>query len=82
MIDGLHRPIFLHHNDPSIAVACLDMSVKIHNLEIPLDDFCRKSWRKALYGDANWSNIKIIQENIMKIYENDEPDFLSKIKKP
>ena len=76
MLDGLQRPIFLQYDDPSVALACLDMSVKIHNLQIPLDDFCRKSWRKALYSDASWGVIKNIQENIMKVYEEDEENFI------
>ena len=61
MIDGLAQSTYLKYDDPSVALACLDMAVKTHNLEIPLDQFAEKSWRKALYSKAEWSTIKSIQ---------------------
>jgi len=75
MMDGLHRPTYLRYDDPSVALACLDMSVKVHNLVIPLDDFGQKSWRKAIYSNADWPTIKEIQDEIMKVYEVDELNY-------
>ena len=75
MMDGLHRPTYLRYDDPSVALACLDMSVKVHNLVIPLDDFGQKSWRKAIYSSADWPTIKEIQDEIMKVYEVDELNY-------
>ena len=61
MIDGLHQATYLAYDEPSVALACLDMAVKTHQLEIPLDQFAEKSWRKALYSKAEWPVIKTIQ---------------------
>ena len=72
MLDGLHQPIYLAHDDPSVALACLDMAAKAHNLEIPLDQFAERSWRKALFSKAEWPVIKSIQNEIMRVYEQDE----------
>lgn len=72
MLDGLHQPIYLTHDAPSVALACLDMAAKAHNLEIPLDQFGERSWRKALYRQAEWPVIKHIQSEIMRVYEHDE----------
>ena len=44
-------------------------------MEIPLDDFSRRSWRKAIYKKADWNTIRNIQDDIMKVYERDEVDF-------
>ena len=114
MIDGLHQATYLAYDEPSVALACLDMAVKTHQLEIPLDQFAERSWRKALYSKAEWSVIKtiqvrlfpaflflraqkspilntqipdlspklknVIQNEIMRVYEEDEVNYKAELK--
>lgn len=76
-LDGLHRNTYLTHEDPAVALACLDLAMKIHGTNVPLDGHSKRSWRKAICANLDWTIIKSIQEELVKVYEKDEPEWTS-----
>ena len=93
-MDSLHRPEIIHFEQKAVAIACIDLALKVHGAQIPLgcyflrgkfvqflilDDFCEKSWRKAICPDIEYSTVKKIQETLTLVYEEDEPKWKSVI---
>ena len=57
-MDGLHSSCFLSFDDEAVALACTDLALKLHGAQVPLDSHSKKSWRKAICSNTDWSLIK------------------------
>lgn len=58
-MDGLHSNCFLAFDDEAVALACTDLALKLHGAQVPLDSHSKKSWRKAICSNTEWSLIKL-----------------------
>ena len=45
-------------DDEAVALACTDLALKLHGAQVPLDSHSKKSWRKAICSNTDWSLIK------------------------
>jgi len=81
-MDGLHTNTFLKFEHSAIAIACLDLALKVHGAHVPLDSNSKRSWRKAMCSNIDFSVIKSIQEQLSKVYEQDEPAWRQVLPQP